>query len=43
MIYIPGQILFGLNQEGWDGRRMWHEWEFWWKTLRERDHLKAYV
>jgi len=30
MIYIPDQILLGLkNQEGWERRRMWHEWRFW--------------
>jgi len=30
VIYIPGKILLGLtNQEGWEGRSMWHEWGFW--------------
>jgi len=38
MIYILDQILLGLtNQEGWEGQRMWHEWGFWYKTLKKRD------
>jgi hypothetical protein len=45
------QILLGRsNQAEWGGRDMWHTWDrrencarFWWKSQKERDHLKDQV